>query len=294
MNKFLLSLLALGGAMAIAMPAMATGLGRSDLATISHLTGLHGKLHPKAGVVKVGLPRTDLHVTVAGVQMTPPMGLTAWAGFQRAGRQIMVMGDMVLTTDQVNPIMSVALDNGLSVSALHNHYMWASPMIWFMHIGGMGSEQKLATAVGKVFYAIKHDRGSAPVANLSPKDTTLHPAKIEAILGRKGMLNQGVFKLVFGRHTRMDGYSVGKAMGVNTWAAFIGSDARAVVEGDFAMHQDELQPVLKALRHGGIDIVAIHNHMTMEQPRIMFLHYWGVGSTTHLADTLKAALRQTH
>lgn len=274
-------------------PALAKGMGETDLALISKLTGIQGKLHARSGVVKIGLPRKDLHVTVAGVQMSPPMGLTAWAGFEKSGNQAMVMGDMVLTEDQVNPVMSVALDNGLSVTALHNHYLWASPMVWFMHIAGVGEERKLATAVGKVFRAIEHDKGTAPHVNLGPGATTLNPRTIEAILGRKGQMNQGVFKLVWGRHTQMDGIEAGKAMGVNTWAAFVGGDAQAIVEGDFAMRQDELQSVLKTLRAGGIDIVAIHNHMIMEHPRIMYLHYWGVGTTSNLARTLKAALSKT-
>lgn len=284
------SLLVLGTVLAAG--ASAAGFTANDARQIGQLTGTATALEP-GGVVKAMLPRTDLHVSVAGVPMTPPMGLTAWAAFQPAGRRTMVMGDMVLTENQVNPIMSVALDNGLSVTALHNHYFWASPMVWYMHLEGMGSEQRLASALGKVFAAIRHLRGKTPSADLAPGSTTLHPAAIEAILGRKGKLSKGVFKLVFGRQTRMDGVVVGPAMGVNTWAAFIGSDSHAVVEGDFAMHQDELQPVLRALRHGGIDIVAIHNHMTMEHPRIMFLHYWGVGSTTGLARTLGEALART-
>jgi len=123
--------------------------------------------------------------------------------------------------------------------------------------------------------------------------TTLAPEKIEAVLGYKGELKDGVYKVVIGRTTKMGGHTVGKQMGVNTWAAFAGSDDKAIVDGDFAMLESELQPVLKALRGGGIDVVAIHNHMTDESPRIVFLHYWGVGPTEALAKTLRAALDRT-
>ena len=166
-----------------------------------------------------------------------------------------------------------------------------------MHIGGMGDQAKLASAVGKVFAKIKETsggKGEAPKANIDPAHSSLDPAKIEAILGEKGALANGVYKVTFGRTTKMGRHTVGTAMGVNTWAAFAGSDAEAVADGDFAMLESELQGVLKALRGANIDVVAIHQHMTGEQPRILFLHYWGIGRTTDLARGLKAALAQTH
>jgi hypothetical protein len=225
--------------------------------------------------------------------MTPPMGLTSWAAFQPAGTQTMVMGDIVLLEDQVNPVMSVALTNGLEVTALHNHFFWESPKVMFMHIGGMGSTEALAGAVGKVFATIKETsggKGSVPHADLDPAKTSVDPKPIEEILGTKGQLANGVYKVTIGRTTTMHGHEVGNTMGVNTWAAFVGSDDTAVVDGDFAMLESELQPVLKALRGAGINIVAIHQHMAMESPRAMFLHYWGVGPTRALATGLKAAL----
>jgi hypothetical protein len=199
---------------------------------------------------------------------------------------------MVLTEDQVNPAMSAALDNGLAVTALHNHFFWDQPRVMFMHIGGMGDEEKLAAAVGKVFEAMKQP-GPVPQGEIDPKASTLDPKKIDAILGRKGDLSNGVYKVVVGRETKMSGHAMGSTMGVNTWAAFAGSDDKAVVDGDFAMLEGELQNVLKALRHAGINIVAIHQHMTGENPRMMFLHYWGVGRTEDLAKGLAAALEQT-
>src|SRR5882724_8857666 len=126
-----------------------------NTAQIEQLTGVKGKLDDKEGVFKVSVPRTDLKVVAGGVHLTPPMGLTTWAAFTKSGEHTMVMGDMCLTEDQVNRVMSVALDNGLEVTALHNHFFWDSPKVMFMHIGGMGDEAKLAAAVGKVFAAIR-------------------------------------------------------------------------------------------------------------------------------------------
>jgi len=267
-----------------------------DTVRIEELTGAKGKLDSKEGVFKVSVPRDDLDVTVAGVRMSPPMGLTSWASFKRVGQHTVVMGDMVLLEDQVNPVMSTALDSGLEVTALHNHFLWDTPRVMFMHIGGMGNEENLAEAVGKVFAKIKETsggKGETPHAEIDPAKTSLDPARIEAVLHQKGDLNNGVYKVVVGRTTRMHGGAMGNTMGVNTWAAFAGSDDQAVVDGDFAMHESELQPVLKALRGAGIEIVAIHQHMSGETPRILFLHYWGTGSTETLARGLRTALNQT-
>ena len=205
----------------------------------------------------------------------------------------MVMGDMVLTEDQVNPVMSTALENGLDVTALHNHFLGESPRVMFMHIGGMGSLDALAGAVGKVFARIKESGTPLPNAEIDPAQSQLVGEKIAAILGHRGDLAGGVYKVTIGRTARMHGHAIGSTMGVNTWAAFSGTDERAAVDGDFAMLETELQPVLKALRHADIQIVAIHQHMTGEEPRIMFLHYWGVGRTEDLARGLRAALDRT-
>ena len=264
-----------------------------DTAEIERLTGAKGQLDEKEGAFKVSVPRSDLSVTAAGVHLTPPMGLTSWAAFKVSGAHTMVMGDLVLLEDQVNPVMSAALDNGLEVTALHNHFLWDTPRVMFMHIGGMGEEAKLATAVGVVLAKTRDTsggKGEKPTADIDPAKTSLAPDKIEAILGAKGDLKDGVYKVVIGRMAKMDATEIGATMGVNTWAAFAGSDDTAVVDGDFAMLETELQGVLKALRAAGIDIVAIHQHMTGESPRIMFLHYWGIGSTAKLATGLKSAL----
>ena len=275
-------------AMLLAAPPAA----KFDTANIEQLTGAKGALNEKEGVFKVSFPRADLQVVAGGVHLTPPMGLTAWAAFTKVGNHTAVMGDMVLTEDQVNPAMSAALDNGLEVTALHNHFFWESPRIMFMHIGGMGDEEKLAAAVGKVLEKLK-EKGEVPAADIDPAATSLDPKKIEAIVGHPGDLKDGVYKITIGRETKMHGHAMGNAMGVNTWAAFAGSDEKAMVDGDFAMLESELQAVLKALRGAGINIVAIHQHMTHETPRMRFLHYWGFGPTVKLAQGLKDALAHT-
>ncbi len=264
-----------------------------DTARIEQLTGLKGAWNEKENVFKVTYSRSDLQVIAGGVHITPPMGLTAWAAFTPTASHTAVMGDIVLTEDQVNPVMSAALDNGLEVTALHNHFFWDSPKVMFMHISGMGDQEMLATAVGKVFAKLKEtsgDRGLVVKADIDPARSSLDPKKIDAILGSQGQFAQGVYKVTFGKTTRMGDHEMGNAMGVNTWAAFAGSDEQAVADGDFAMYESELQGVLKALRHANINIVAIHNHMTGESPRVIFLHFWGVGPTQDLAKGIKAAL----
>ena len=266
-----------------------------DITAIEKATGAKGAWNEKEGVFKVSAPRNDLSVTVAGVRMNPALGLTSWAAFQKVGTQTMVMGDMVLLEDQISPVMDAALQNGLEVTALHNHFLWDTPKVMFMHIGGMGSEVGLAEAVGKVLSRIKDTsggKGGVIETRIDPAGTTLDTEGISSILKAKGDLKDGVYKVTIGRTTRMDGYEVGNAMGINTWAAFAGADREAVVDGDFVMRPSELQRVLKALRAARIHIVAIHNHMVEEEPRTVFLHYWGIGPAASLAKGVRAALEE--
>jgi len=264
-----------------------------DTIKIEKLTGVKGKLDAAEHVFKVSVPRTDLTVTVAGVKMIPAMGLTSWAAFKSADSQVMVMGDLVLREDQVNPVLSIALDNGIEVTALHNHFLWDTPKVMFMHIGGLGDPDKLAASVGKIFLEIKNTSGGkthTPHTPLVASKTSLAPKAIETIIGVPVEKAGEIYKVTIGRSTVMAGHDAGKAMGVNTWAAFAGSDKKAVVDGDFAMLESELQGVLKALRSAGIFITAIHHHMIGESPKIILLHYWGTGSVSDLAKAIKTAL----
>jgi hypothetical protein len=272
-----------------------------DGAKIEQLTGLKGTLIEAESVFKVTAPRTDVKVAVDGLQMPPFMGLTSWAGFTTGKKvEAMVMGDLVLMQDEVNPVMTAALDAGLSVTALHNHFFYDEPKVYFMHIGGEGSVEKLATGVRAAFDKVKEIRTAQPeIAKgfgkpFAPGNNAINGAQIDPVLGSKGQAKDGMFKFVFGRMAKMEcGCDAGKEMGVNTWAAFAGTDQDAIIDGDFVVLESELQPVLKSLRHDGINIVAIHHHMSGESPRYLFLHYWGHGSASELAQAVRNALDKT-
>ncbi|MSV32426.1 MAG: DUF1259 domain-containing protein [Bryobacterales bacterium] len=264
---------------------------------IDTATGAKGSYTEAEDVYRVTFPRTDVKVTVEGRAMHPFMGLTSWAAFTPdAHGGLMVMGDLVLFEDEVNAAMSAALENGLEVTALHNHFFFESPRVMFMHIGGMGTAEKLAASVRKALDKVKEIRAAQPLPGSKfaggavPDTNSITAAALDGILGVKGQVNAGMYKMAIGRKATMHGKAVNNQMGVNTWAAFAGTDASAFVDGDFAMVEGELQPVLKALRRAGINVVAIHNHMTHENPQYVFLHYWGKGPAAVLAKGLRAAL----
>jgi hypothetical protein len=266
-----------------------------DGAKIDQITGLKGKLSEKEGVYKVTWPRNDVKVTVDGWTMPPFMGLGTWAAFTETKDGAMVMGDTVLFEDEVNAAMTAALDNGLSVTALHNHFFFDKPKVFFMHIEGEGGIDELAAAVRKVYDAVKKIRTASPQPKESfggtilPDKNSISADPLNEIFGTKGDTNNGMVKFTFGRPAQMHGVKIENTMGLNTWAAFAGSDENAVVDGDFAVTEDELQAVLKSLLKNHISIVAIHQHMTHEQPRIMFFHYWGRGPAKDLAQEIKGA-----
>jgi Domain of Unknown Function (DUF1259) len=272
--------------------------GSLDTDKIDQATGLKGKLNEKEGVYKVTFSRNDVKIVVDGWTMPPFMGLGTWAAFTATQAGAMVMGDTVLFEDEVNAAMSAALDNGLSVTALHNHFFFDQPKVYFMHIEGKGTVDKLAGAVRKVYDTIKQTRAANPQpkdsfgARSLPEKNSINAAPLNEIFGTQGESKDGMVKFTIGRSAKMHGVTVGNEMGVNTWAAFAGSDDNAIVDGDFAVTEDELQPVLKELlkSKSKINIVAIHQHMTHEEPRIMFFHYWGRGTAKDLAQAVKGGL----
>ncbi|MEO6564167.1 MAG: DUF1259 domain-containing protein [Nitrosospira sp.] len=274
----------------------ADALGTLDMAQIEQLTGLKGTYSKEENVFKVSKPRSEVKVQVDKWAMPPFMGLTSWAAFTPAqDGQIMMMGDTVLFEDEVNPVMSVVFDAGLEVTALHNHFFLEEPKVYFMHIGGVGSAAYLAAGVKKIYDKVAEIRAVQPIPSSEfpktiSKESKISVEPLETILGIKGVSKDGIFKVTIGRPATMHGMPIGKEMGVNTWAAFAGSDSQAVVAGDFAMLADEMQPVLKTMRTGGINIVAIHQHMTHDQPHYLFMHYWGKGNAQELAKTIKKAL----
>jgi hypothetical protein len=249
----------------------------------------------KDGVVRIAWARTDVAVTVDGMPLKPFAGLGSWAAFTPATHGAMVMGDTVVFEDEVSPAMDAAFAGGLEVTALHNHFFYDEPKVYFMHIGGQDDPERLAAAVKSVWDAIKKVRSAraTPAKRFSgdiPKEGKIDPAAIEKILGHKSETQQGVVKVTIGREGAMHGVNVGGSMGLTTWAAFSGNDELAAVDGDFIMTGEEVQPVLRALRKAGIHIVALHNHMIGEQPRLYFTHFWGKSRPEELAKGVKAAL----
>ncbi len=269
---------------------------RLQTARIDELTGLKGKMNEKEGVYKVTFPRDDVKIAVDGWTMPPFMGLGTWAAFTETKSGAMVMGDTVLFEDEVNPVMSIALDNGLSVTALHNHFFFDQPKVYFMHIEGEGTAEQLAGTVRKVYDKIKEIRAANPQLKDSfdttplPEKSSISAEPLNKLFGMSGEANNGMLKFSIGHPATMHGVKIDNAMGVNTWMAFAGSDDNAVVDGDFAVTEDQLQSALKAMRVGGINIVAIHSHLTHEQPRILFFHYWGRGPAKELAEAIQGAL----
>jgi hypothetical protein len=267
---------------------------RLDPDRIASAAGVKARTTPD-GVVRIAWARSDVPVKVDGVPFKPFAGLGSWAAFTTAPHGAMVMGDTVVFQDEVTPAMDAAFSAGLEVTGLHNHFFYDEPKVYFMHIGGMGEPEKLASAVKALWDAIKKQRASQPTPQTgfdgdSPESGTVDVAAIEEIVGHKGQVQDGILKITIGREGAMHGVRVGGSMGLTTWAAFTGGNAHTVVDGDFIMTAVEVQPVLRALRKSGIQIVALHNHMIGEQPAFYFTHFWGKAPSKDLAQGLRSAL----
>lgn len=247
----------------------------------------------KDNVLKVNIPRSDLKVVVDGIATPTPFGFGGWFALTKGDHGMEVlMGDLVLTEAEVNPVMSALLDNGLEVSALHNHFFFETPRIFYMHVHGHGTAADLATKIKPALALI----GKTPPAAASSGraiEGALDTNALAKTIGYPGEQSGPVYKITIGRPDvtlKEMGATINARMGLNTWAAFYGSDAEAVVAGDVAMLDAEVTPVLKALRANGIDVVAIHHHMVGTQPNITFLHYWGKGPAQKLASGVRAAV----
>jgi hypothetical protein len=265
-----------------------------DAKAIGEASGAAPTIAPN-GVVRIGWARTDVPVTVDGMTLPPAAGLGSWAAFAPMGNVAMVMGDTVVFEDEVDAAMDAAFANSLSVSALHNHFFYDTPKVYFMHIGGEGKPEALAAGVKAVWAAIKGVRGAhaTPASGFggeTPKGGKVDAAAIGKILGEAATDTNGVAKVTINRSGTMHDTQIGGSMGLTTWAAFSGSDALTAIDGDFIMSGDEVQPVLHALRKGGIHIVALHSHMIGEKPAFYFTHFWAKGKADDLAHAFKAAL----
>ena len=251
----------------------------------------------KDGVLKVNIPRSDLKVTIGKRPAPTPFGFGGWVALTKGDGMDVMMGDLVLTEDEVNPVMSALLQNGLDVTALHNHFFWEQPRIFYMHVHGMGSAADLATrvkpAIDLIDQAAKKAQSSAATGTRAshPRPSMARPSRRSS--ARRVSRPDPVYKITIGRpdiDLREHGAPINARMGLNTWAAFAGTDADAMVAGDVAMLEHEVTPVLKALRSNGINVVAIHHHMTDVKPAVIFLHYYGTGPAAKLAQGVRAAV----
>lgn len=247
----------------------------------------------KGGALKVNIPRNDLKITIQGVSTPTPFGFGGWVALSKGdGGLDVMMGDLVLLQEEVNPVMSAFLDNGIEVTALHNHFFWDDPHVFYMHVHGHGKAAELARHLKPALDLIGHVTAGAATP-LNGTGTALDTEKLAKIVGHAGEQSGAVYKITVGREdlTMKDhGATINARMGLNAWAAFLGTQEDAVVAGDVAMLENEVTPVLKTLRKNGLSVVALHHHMTEDRPVVIFLHYWGRGPAEKLAGAFKAVL----
>lgn len=268
-----------------------------DTNAIERIMGIKGKTNN--GEYKVTVPQNDLSIMVDGFKIVPAMGLGTWVAFTPTHNGAMVMGDIIVTETDLKPVQQEIIKQGLTITAIHNHFVRNHPNVMYMHLGGSGNTEQLAQKAKAVLNKVKEVRGIDPAKGDASAETvtnTLDTKKLDDVLGYKAELSKGVYKYTIGRpdvQLREHGVPVSTFLGFNTWAAFQGTPERSAVAGDFTMLENEVAPVIKALVENGIEVVAVHNHMVQEQPRVFFLHYWGIGNAEQLARGLKAALDQT-
>jgi biotin operon repressor len=245
-------------------------------------------------VHRYGFPRTDLTVTLDGVTIRPALALGGWVAFKAMNADAMVMGDLVLLETEINPVMRKLIENGVQITAVHNHLLRANPETFYMHVGGHGDPVKMATAIHAALAESKTPL-AAPAAPASPPAIELDTAQLDQIIGVKGQANGGVYQFGVPRRDPVTegGMAVAPAgpLGVATGIGFQPTgNGRAAITGDFVMVASEVNPVIKALRSGGIEVTALHSHMLDEEPRLFFMHFWANDDAIKLAKTLRQAL----
>jgi len=248
------------------------------------------------GVVRIGWGRSDVPVKIDGAAFPPAAGLGSWAAFAAVEGGAMVMGDTVVFQDEITPAIDAAFAAGFEVTALHNHFVFDDPPVFFMHIGGHGDPVKLAAGVKSMWDAIRAVRKANRTPAVAFGGRAVKPGKLDAaglaaIVGHEAESSPGVVvKFVVERKAKMHGREFGGSMGLTTWAAFSGDTTLASIDGDFAMTAAEVQPVLRALRAADIHVVALHNHMIGEDPAYFFVHFWGKGRADELARGFRSVL----
>jgi hypothetical protein len=269
--------------------SVATVARGDEFDQIERALGVKGQIQEGALVVR--LPRADISVTVRGEPVLTSLGLVSRSAWKNMGDNTLLMGDLVLLENEVNPVISSLESANIDVAALQNHFLWEQPRIMYIHIQGVGKGVELArglkAALAKTATPLQ-SRGDMPEAPIF-----LDTRRIEDITGHSGVNEGGVLKLTVGRTGVMShGMELTSSMGLNSWAGFAGTDQRAHVAGEIAATAAEVRPVIRALRSGGIDVVGLHNHMLDDQPRIFFVHYWGTGPVEELAQTVRSAFEK--
>ncbi len=276
------------------MALMVTGAAQSysaEFSEVERILGTPGQM--QEGAMVFSFPRHDLKIKIGGDPVPTALGFGSWTAWKEMGTEATVMGDLVLLQKEINPVLSALAEANVSVTALHNHFLFETPRIMYMHIYGMGQAAPMAIGIRNALGKTATPKPGPAAAATSPPIMTLDTKRLEQIIGHPGKAGGGVFKIIIGRPgVKMDGLEMTASMGLNTWAAFTGTNERAHVAGDVAMTAKEVNPVIRALRRGGVELTAVHNHMLDEDPRIFFLHYWGTGPAEKLAETVRAAFEE--
>ncbi len=291
-----MSNLAVACALAASGPAPAQPVpAQQTWAAVDQALGRQGTTQPD-GVRRYGFPRSDLAVQLDGVAIKPALALGSWVAFEPMGKSAMVMGDLVLTPDEVGPVMSELLNGGAQITALHNHLLRSSPATMYMHVEGRGDPAKLAATLRSAL-ALSHTPLQQPVAGTPPPAIDLDTAALDGTLGRKGKPNGGVYQFTAPRRNKImaDGMAVPASMGTGTAINFqpLGG-GKAAVTGDFVLTTSEVNPVMRSLRSNGIEITALHSHMIGEVPKLYFMHFWAVADASKLAGAMRSALALTN
>jgi hypothetical protein len=266
----------------------------TDWKAVDTALGRTGQDQPD-GTHKFAMPRSDLHVTVEGVQIKAGLALGSWFAFRKMGSEAEAMGDLVLTEDEIAPVMQKLVASGIEITALHNHLLHESPQVMYMHIHGHGDAVKLATEIHGVLSATK----TPPPSTAAPTtpDLGFDTKQIDSILGRTGKNNNGIYQVVVPRGEKISdgGTPIPNSMGLATALNFQPTGSgKAAITGDFVLLGTEVNPVIKALLSGGVAVTAVHSHMLSEEPRLFFMHFWANDDALKLAKTLRSALDQTN
>jgi len=283
--------------MAIAQTtSSASSSSASDWKQVEAAMGRPGQMQP-GDVIKFGMPRKDLHVVLDGVDIKPGLALGSWAAFKRDGEGAMVMGDLVLTEDEVEPVMMKLQEDGISESAVHNHLIGESPHVMYMHIASHGDAVHMAKAIHDAVALTKTPAPDSAPAPQPAVELGFDQKQVEQILGHAGKINGGVLQVAVPRAETItdSGMTVPPSMGVAIALNFQPTGGgKAAITGDFVLLGTEVNPVIKALRQNGIGVTALHSHMLMEEPRLFFMHFWANDDAVKLAKGLRAALDKTN